>query len=196
MSGVAAIILAAGQGVRFGDEPKLLASLDGKPLVRRVAESALASAARPVVVVLGHRRAEAAAAFEGLSLVCIDNPAYRDGLSSSLKAGFAALPPETEAAVVLLGDMPRVGSGVIDRLIAAWRAADRPLAVAPTHAGRRGNPVLLDRALAPEIANLSGDTGAGPLLRNRPGVLELTVDDPAILKDVDTADALETLRSG
>lgn len=193
MSGVAAIILAAGQGVRFGQEPKLLATLDEKPLVRHVAEAALASAARPVIAVLGHRRAEVYEALEDLGVIAVDNLVYRDGLSTSLKAGFAALSPEAEAAIILLGDMPRVKAAFINRLIDAWCTADRPSAAVPTFGGRRGNPVLLSRVLAPEIANLTGDTGAGPLLRSRSSVLELMVDDPAILQDVDTPEALHAL---
>ena len=194
MSGVAAIILAAGQGVRFGREPKLLATLNNKPLVRHVAEAVLASATCPVIAVLGHQRADVAEALNELDVTALDNPAYREGLSTSLKVGFAALPPAVEAAIILLGDMPRVNARLIDRLIDTWRAAERPTAVVPTFGGRRGNPVLLSRILAPEIMSLTGDTGAGPLLRHRSGVVELATDDPAILLDVDTPKALNALR--
>ena len=197
MSGpVAAIILAAGRGVRFGEQPKTLAPLDGQPLVRHVVGAALASTARPVIAVLGHWRSDIAAALAGLEVTAVDNPAYEDGLSTSLKAGFAALPPASEAAVVLLGDMPRVSPGVIAGLIAAWRAAERPSAVVPTFQGQRGNPVLLSRTLTSDIARLTGDRGAGPLLRDRSDVFELAMDEPAILQDVDTHDALENLRRG
>jgi molybdenum cofactor cytidylyltransferase len=194
VSGVAALVLAAGCGSRFGTEPKLLALLDGKPLVRHVAEAALASQAAPVLVVVGKRAPEIIAALAGLHLSFIQNPDFAGGLSTSLRAGFAALPPTAAGAVVLLGDMPRVQRPLIDGLIAAWDGAGRPHAAVPVAGGRRGNPVLLAAALAPEIARLSGDVGAGPLLRAYPDVLEWPTDDPGVLADVDTPAELAGLR--
>jgi molybdenum cofactor cytidylyltransferase len=194
MSGVSAIILAAGRGSRFGDAPKLLADLDGKPLVRRVAEAALASRTAPVLAVLGHRATEVGAALAGLPVAIVPNPAYAEGLSTSLRAGFAALPAGAEGAVILLGDMPRIGPALIDGLLAAWAGSREISAVVPTHAGRRGNPVLLARTLAPAVAALTGDAGAGPLLRARTDVLQWPADDPAVLEDVDTPAALAGLR--
>lgn len=196
MSGVAVLILAAGRGTRFGESPKMLATLDGRPLLRHAAEAALASSARPVLVVVGHRADEVARALGGLDVAIVRNPDYADGLSTSLRAGFAALPPGAEAAIVLLGDMPRVPPSLVDALAAAWREAGRPAALVPTHAGRRGNPVLLSRALGPEIARLKGDTGAGPLLRGRPDVREWPVADAAVAEDIDTPEALDQASTG
>lgn len=192
MSPVAAIILAAGRGLRFGPEPKLLARYRGKPLVRHVAEAALASSAGSVLAVLGHEAERVAAALDGLAVTIVHNPLYADGLSTSLQAGFAALPRRAQAAVILLGDMPLVSGALIDGLVSAWRDAE-PVAVVPTTQGRRGNPVLLSRALAPEIRTLSGDRGAAPLLEGRTGVLELPIDDMAIHRDVDTPAAWRDL---
>ena len=189
----AAIVLAAGCGTRFGVAPKLLALIEGKPLVRHVAEAALASAARPVFVVLGHRAAEVGAALAGLEVVPVPNPDFAKGLATSLAAGFAALPASASAAVVLLGDMPRIGPALIEGLIAAWERAGRPSAAVPVAGARRGNPVLLSRSLAAQIASLSGDTGAGPLLRTLADVLEWPVEDPAVLQDVDTPASLAAL---
>jgi molybdenum cofactor cytidylyltransferase len=191
---VAAIILAAGQGTRFGSESKLLAELGGKPLIRHVAEAALASKAFPVLAVLGHRREEVDAVLPR-PVPRVENPDYARGLSTSLRAGFAALDQAAEAAVVLLGDMPQVTPALIDGLIDTWIAAGRPAAVVPTYDGRRGNPVLLSAALGPEIAKLTGDTGAGALLRARDDVHELPVTAASILADVDTPEALAALRS-
>ena len=193
---VAAIVLAAGRGTRFGPAPKLLASLDGKPLVRHAVEAACHAAVSPVLVVTGHRASEIEAAVVDLPIRVVPNSAYADGLSTSLQAGFAALPGGCQAAIVLLGDMPRVDAALVDRLIAAWEEAGRPAAVVPTHAGRRGNPVLLSRILAPGIAHLTGDTGAGPLLRGRADVLEFPTESGAVTLDIDTAPALERLGAG
>ena len=190
---VAALILAAGRGTRFGEEPKLLASLEGKPLVRHAADAALASSARPVILVVGSRAAAVRAACSGVAVEVVLNSAFADGLSTSLRAGFAALPAQIEGALILLGDMPRIGAALLDRLVSAWGQAGRPPALVPTYGGRRGNPVLLSRVLAPEIAALSGDEGAGRLLRGRADVVEFPVDDEAVATDVDTPEALRRL---
>ncbi len=190
---VAALVLAAGRGTRFGEEPKLLAELDGRPLVRHVVEAALASRADPVLVVTGHRADAIAAALGDVPVALRHNPAYAAGLSTSLRTGFEALADRASAIVVLLADMPRVTPALIDGLIDAWEAADRPVAAVPVADGRRGNPVLLSRALAPAIGGLAGDTGAGPLLRGMDGVLEVTVAGEGALVDVDTAEALKAL---
>ncbi|AWN41485.1 nucleotidyltransferase family protein [Methylobacterium durans] len=190
---IAALILAAGRGTRFGPEPKLLADLDGRPLVRHAAEAALASRLRPVVAILGAHAADMRAALRDLDLTCVENPDYADGLSTSLKTGLAALPGEIAAAVILLGDMPRITGADLDRLADAFADADpAPAAVVPVHAGRRGNPVLLNlRRLGPALAALSGDRGAGPLLAGRDDVLEVA-GTAGTGFDVDTPEALTT----
>ena len=133
--------------------------------MRHAAEAALASLARPIVVVTGHergcRRGGARRAGGRASRII---PPIAEGLASSLKAGVAALPESAAGALILLGDMPAVTPALIDRLIAAF--GDRPdaLAAAPIVEGRRGNPALLARALFPAIAALGGDEGARKLL--------------------------------
>jgi molybdenum cofactor cytidylyltransferase len=189
------VLLAAGLGSRFGAAPKLLADLNGKPLVRHAAEAAVAARPRPVVAVLGAHAGSVRSILEGLDLMVIENPEFRLGLATSLRVGLAALPPDCRAAVVMLGDMPRVTAGHIDRLAAAFAAAgSEPVAVVPVQAGRRGNPVLLNlQRLGRELAHLSGDTGAGPLLKGRADVLEIP-GDPAVALDVDTPAALDAVR--
>lgn len=186
MSDVAAIVLAAGRGTRFGDEPKLLARLGGRALVRHVVEAAVNSSVDPVIVVTGHRSEEVEASLHDLPVRILHNASFARGLSTSLKAGFAALPPQARAAVILLGDMPFVKSGLIDALVAGWRDRGEPAALVPTLNGRRGNPVVLSRDLRAEIENLSGDVGAGPILRGNPDVVEWPTTDPAVAQDIDT----------
>lgn len=192
---VGTVLLAAGRGTRFGASPKLLSLLDGKPLVRHAAEAAVQAALGPVVAVLGHAGAQVREALAGLPLTVVENPDYAAGLSTSLRAGLAALPEAVTGAIVLLGDMPRVGSGLPVRLAEAFRAAPvAPAAVVPVKDGRRGNPVLLNRLLlSAGIAGLTGDRGAGPLLARRDDVLELAVDEAGVLIDVDTPAALAGL---
>lgn len=188
------VLLAAGRGTRFGPEPKLLAALDGVPLVRRAAEAAIAARSRPVVAVFGAHAEAVEAALHGLDLVRLRNPDFAAGLSTSLRVGLDALPDRCLGAVVMLADMPRVTAAHIDRLADAFDAAERkPAAIVPVHEGRRGNPVLLNRRLlAPLLAGLTGDQGAGPLLKGRPDVLEIP-GDAATCLDIDTAVALENL---
>ena len=137
MPDIAAIILAAGRSLRFRAEggreiSKLVASLDGKPLVRHVAEAALASRARPVVVVTGHAQEVVEAALAGLPVVFANNAGFAAGLASSLKVGVAALPSGVAGALVLLGDMPRRRAG-------DPRSPDRRLRAAPRRARRDAN---------------------------------------------------------
>ncbi|NNM72402.1 nucleotidyltransferase family protein [Enterovirga aerilata] len=191
---VAAIVLAAGRGTRFGESPKLLAELDGKPLVRHAVEAALL-AGFPTLVVVGHRESEIRAVLADLPVTFVPNAAYAEGLSTSLKAGFAALPPDAAAALVLLGDMPKVTPLLLRELAETWERSGRPSAAVPVAAGRRGNPVLLSAALAGEIAGLTGDRGAGPLLRRLPDVVELPAESDATTLDVDTREALARLQA-
>ncbi len=200
MREVAAILLAAGQARRFAGGPgetKLAADLNGKPLIRHAAEAALASRAAPVGVVTGHAAEKIQNLLAGLDLFVVHNAAYAEGLSGSLKAGVAALPPEARGAVILLADMPLVTSVLIDTLIAAFDAAPvEPAAVVPIREGRRGNPVLIGRSLFADLAKLEGDRGARELLKTTAGlVLECPIDDAAIETDVDTREMLERLKA-
>ncbi|MBJ6126108.1 nucleotidyltransferase family protein [Microvirga splendida] len=194
MSGVAAILLAAGRGTRFGEEPKLLARLDGKALVRHVAEAAVGSKADPVIVVTGHRAEAVQAELRELPVLFVHNPVFAEGLSTSLKAGFTALPQDAQAAIVLLGDMPFVSVRLIDALVSGWHESAMPAALVPTLNGQRGNPVVISRALQPSIESLSGDVGAGLILRGRSDVVEWPTADHAVVQDIDTREEFGKLR--
>ena len=169
MTEVAAVILAAGRASRFRaaggrEATKLVAPLEGRPIVRRVAEAALQARTRPVVVVVGHAREAVEAALGGLPVETVCNPDFASGLASSLRTGLSALPPSVGGAVILLGDMPKVEPGLIDALIDAFAARPEASAAAPVRDGRRGNPVLLAQKLFGPAMDLSGDEGARKLL--------------------------------
>jgi molybdenum cofactor cytidylyltransferase len=192
---VAAIILAAGEAKRFrrsATETKLVAELEGKPIVRHVAEAALASRAHPVLLVTGHAHAQVLGALDGLLLERIHNRDPGAGLSASLKLAIAALPDAARGAVILLGDMPRIGPSLIDRLIDAFDATPvEPLAVVPVRGERRGNPALIGRGLFAAVRILDGDTGARDLIAAaRENIFELPVGDSAIEIDIDTREDL------
>ena len=185
---IAAVILAAGRSTRMGPANKLLADLNGKPLVRWVAEAALASQTRPVLAVTGHQAAEVKAALAGLDVTLVDNPDYATGLASSLRAGIRALPEATDGVLVLLGDMPRITAAHIDRLIAASASGK---IVVPAHEGRRGNPVLWPARFFLALVALEGDAGAKRLLTaHAADVHEVDLASDAIFLDIDTPDAL------
>ena len=192
---VAALVLAAGQSRRMGTLNKLLIGIDGKPMVRHVAEAVQGSQARPIIVVTGHEREKVEAALSGVGVASfVFNPDYAQGLSTSLKQGLAALPAGTEGAVVCLGDMPKVAASEIDRLIAAFNALEGRAICVPTRRGKRGNPVLLASRLFPELSSVSGDVGARDVIAAHPElVVEVEMDGDGVLTDIDTPQALARL---
>jgi molybdenum cofactor cytidylyltransferase len=193
---LAALVLAAGRSTRMGGPNKLLAEIGGRPLVRIAVEQALASHARPVIVVTGHQRERVEAALAGLDVTFVHNPDYADGMSTSVKSGIAAVPADADGAIICLGDMPQVDATLIDRLLAAFDPEKGALAVVPTMDGKRGNPVVWSRRFFPELAELGGDVGARHLIASYPeAVAEVPVAGRGVLVDVDTPDALKELRA-
>ena len=192
---IGAVVLAAGQSRRMGAENKLLAEVDGAPLLRHAVDTALASQADGVIVVTGHEAERVRAELDGQPLTFTHNPRYAEGLSTSLQAGLAALPSDVDGAVILLGDMPRVGPEHIDRLIAAFNPLEGRAICVPTQRGKRGNPVLFAQSLFDEIRHVAGDVGARHLIGTHADlVCEVPIDDEAIFTDVDTPEALADIR--
>lgn len=180
-----AIVLAAGMSVRFG-APKLLAPLDGRPLIHAALAAAFAAPARGVTVVTGGHAPAVTAAVEafGRPLRVVHAPDHGEGLSASLKAGIAALPADTAGVFVFLADMPWIPARVADRLAEALDGGAQ--AAAPTFEGRRGHPVLLSAALLEPIMALTGDHGAGHILSDLGERLALIpVADDGVVRDVD-----------
>jgi molybdenum cofactor cytidylyltransferase len=201
MSRVGAIVLAAGQASRFRagggtDLTKLVAKLDGKPIVRRAVEAALAARARPVVVVTGYARDSVEAALADLDIRVAFNPRFASGLASSLSAGLSVLPKDVVGALVLLGDMPWIEPTLIDTLIDAFLARKGPLAAVPLREGRRGNPVLLGRELFEVALRLTGDEGARRLIGalSADELVEVEASGVGATFDVDTPSDLAAAR--
>lgn len=192
----AAVVLAAGKSTRMAPFNKLLVTdRAGKPMIARVVDNVLSSAARPVIVVTGHRAEEIRAALAGRPVIFVHAEHYAEGLSASLKAGVAALPPQARAAVVCLGDMPLVTGRIIDRLLAAHDADEGRLIVLPTHHGAWGNPILWDRRFFPDLLAMTGDGGSGRAVMraHMELVAEVEVGDDSVLRDFDTKESLATL---
>jgi molybdenum cofactor cytidylyltransferase len=181
--------------------PKLLLPYAGRTILEHAVDAALGAVATPeagvgrVVVVLGPEASAARKLLEAAwpcraDLTVVANPDYRSGLASSLKAGLkialaTSCPPQ--AVVFCLGDQPRVTARTIGRLINAYLASpERPPAVVPVHAGRRGNPVLIDSRLFPELLELTGDVGARGVLERHQAEILTVLAGAEVLLDVDT----------
>jgi len=192
---IAALVLAAGMSSRMGSN-KLLADLNGKSMIRHIVEAALASQARPVVVVTGNNADAVRSVIGGLDVQFTDNPDFSKGLSTSLRSGIKSVRADCDGALVLLGDMPDVSSALIDRLIAAFDPGEeRAICVATRH-GKQGNPVLWARRFFSEILTIEGDVGARALIGTYGEmVCEVEAGDDAPLTDIDTPDALKAYRA-
>ena len=191
---IAAVVLAAGQSRRMGPQNKMLATVDGEPMIARVVDNVLASQARPVVVVTGYESARVREALAGRPVELVDNPRFAEGLSFSLRCGLRALPPDIEGALICLGDMPRVTPDQLDRLIAAFNPVEGRAICVPTVQGKRGNPVLFARRFFEAMETVSGDVGARHLIGEAPDlVCEVEMADRGVLLDIDTPAALSGL---
>lgn len=176
---IAAIVLAAGLGSRFGGR-KLQARLAGRPILQHVLDLAAAARLDPVVVVLGTDADELLAACEWHAEIRVVNPRPDDGISSSVRLGLAAIESSpAERAVVLLGDQPWL---TLEQLSAV--AGNPGPIVVPRYHGRPGNPVALDRAAWPLAASLQGDRGFSQLFADHPQDVAY-IDLPGTNPDID-----------
>lgn len=164
---VGIIVLAAGGSSRMG-RPKQLLRLEGETLVRRAADTAVASTCGPVVVVLGAHSDEVRAELEGLPVTIAENPEWEAGMGTSIAVGMAAVeaaaPSAPGAIVIMLCDQPGVTPAHLKALVSAWQRSGSP--VASEYGGAIGVPALLPSSLFPDLGRLSGAAGAKSLLRS------------------------------
>ncbi|EJK81926.1 NTP transferase domain-containing protein [Rhizobium sp. AP16] len=190
---VAVVLLAAGKASRMGEggPHKLLAEFDGMPLVRRSALTALSSGAASVAAVTGHRREEIEEALTGLAVEQVYNPDYASGMASSLVVGIGAPAAQrSDGVLVMLADMPGITSDDLKVLIAAFRQANGQAIVRAVSHGKRGNPVILPRAVYDAVMRLEGDVGARHIIETSGlAVVDVDIGDAAHL-DVDTPEAV------
>jgi molybdenum cofactor cytidylyltransferase len=193
---VTAIVLAAGTSSRMGSN-KLLADIGGKPMVRHTVAALQQASIDQIVVVTGRDSDHVIAALQGLPVICVHNPEFAHGLSTSLRRGLEVVPEDSDAVLVCLGDMPLVDEAVANRLIAAFSPAEHRSICVPVHQGMRGNPVLWGKAHLPALMGVTGDRGGKALLQLRADeVVEVEMPDRAVLTDIDTPQALDDVRSG
>lgn len=194
--GAAAVVLAAGRSTRMGAGNKLLLEIEtGVPVVRRAVEIALAAGFAPVHVVTGHEAGKVRGALDGLDCRFVHNPAYADGLSGSIRAGFhSAVGEGASGVLILLGDMPFLPSDAIAAVLVA--AADAPGAmVQAVHRGRPAHPVWLPARLAGLVETLSGDRGVRGLVAEGGEAMVSVEVGPDAAFDLDTPADYSTARS-
>jgi len=194
------LILGAGASRRMRGTDKLLEEVDGQPLIARQARIALPLGAPVLVTVpaLDHPRAAALAGIDGLTLIPVLDAA--DGLSASLKRGIAALPGAATAVLILLGDLPEIETSDLNALIATHRMApDNDIWRGTTPDGTQGgHPLLLSARLFPQVAALTGDQGARPLLKaaqDERRLCPVPLPDARAITDLDTPEAWAAWRA-
>jgi molybdenum cofactor cytidylyltransferase len=192
---VGLILLAAGGSARLG-RPKQLLEYEGKTLLRRAVETALASKCRPVVVVLGAEAEVCAKVLQGLPVGIVVNEGWQEGLASSIRVGLAALEKESpgvEAVILSVADQPQLTPALLDSLIEQQRATGKKI-VAAQYAGVPGPPALFCASLFPQLQTLQGDEGARRVLLTNPDEVVL-VPFPDGALDVDTPEDFAKLRN-
>lgn len=193
MARLAAILLAAGCSSRFGRHNKLLANIDGRPMVRVTAEALLgAGCIEEVIVVTGHDAEAVEEALEGLAVRALYNSAWRDGMGRSIARGVAGLSATPDGVAIVQADMPFLAPELIERLGATFRDCHGKSVVFPaTPSGEQRNPVLWPRRFFDRLKSLSGPEGAKSVLNEAAEFCcpVLTRDEKA-LRDIDVPDDL------
>ncbi len=195
-SHVGAVVLAAGRSARMAEAKQLL-PVGEQTVLERTLGNVRDSGADEIVLVLGFsaeiiQQQLPATLLDGLKVVI--NHYYAQGMASSLREGLSAVSPQMDAALIVLADQPFVRSATLDRIIERYRCSDAEIVI-PLLRGSRGNPVLLNRSIFPEVMALDGDTGCRAIFGSHAdGIVELDVDDAGVLLDIDSKDDYERLR--
>jgi len=196
---VAGIVLAAGLSSRFGDGNKLLATVDGEPLVVHAVRTLTGADLDAVAVVVDpdtdipEALAETDLTRGNSDVTLVENPDAAAGQATSVRRGVAWARRDHDAVVFALGDMPRVRPETVGRLVDAWRE-DEGSALAAGYDGQRGNPVLFDRQHFDALAALSGDTGGRSVFAAAADSAVVETGDPGVRIDVDTPADLDEVR--
>jgi molybdenum cofactor cytidylyltransferase len=179
------IILAAGESRRMG-YPKPLLRIGDQTFIARIAETMLEVVPRLVIVIGAHRERVRTAIPRDQRIAIVENPDYSHGQLSSLKVGLSAIQPDAAGALVHLGDHPIVRAETFRAVVDSYNRSGKPIVIA-RHDGRRGHPVIFDRAIFGELLQAPESEGARHVVNADPSrVAYVELDDPGINLDLDT----------
>lgn len=185
VSEINAIILAAGGSVRMGTG-KMLLPFRGMTIIEKVIENVLEAGIDRIIVVTGSDKEAITKLIRRLPVEQCFNEKWNEGMLSSVKCGFRALPETCRAAIVFLGDQPMIDPKTIEEVAYAFRKTGKGI-IMPVYKKKRGHPLLLDTKYYLELERLHPDEGLRALAQKFPvDVLEVETDDPAVLRDIDT----------
>jgi len=192
---ITAIVPAAGLSSRMGQN-KLLMPFAGKSLIERAVDTLMTSGVDEIVVVLGHEANLVRSRLEGKSVHFVDNPDYRAGLSTSVRAGMEAAPKGADAMMIYLADQPLLEADEVRRLVLAFAEAKRAgkSIVVPFFCNKRGNPVILDASYREMVLDVVGDAGCRRIIKRHPEqVFAVQMETDHVVRDVDTPEDFESL---
>ena len=182
---ICAIVLAGGESRRMGAH-KVLLPLGSVTVITHIVDQLLLSVVDRVFVVVGHEGNRTADELSGRSLTIVANHDYKSGMLSSVRCGIRALPEQSEAVMVALGDQPSITVQLVDDIVRCYRTAGKGILV-PVHQGKRGHPIMFSAQYCTEILDQYDDIGLRGLMCVHPeDVFELSVESPAILSDMDS----------
>lgn len=179
-----AMILAAGESIRMG-KPKLLLPFENETIIETIIHKVISSKADKILIVLGSGWERVEEKIKKFSIKTTVNPNFKKGMLSSVQWGFKALPENTRAVLVLLGDQPAISTAVIDKIIDAYQATKKGI-VLPVYKKERGHPVLIDLKYKGEVESLSHKIGLRGLVYSHPeDIMEVKVKTASVLRDID-----------
>ena len=189
---ISSILLAAGQSKRMLGENKLIKDVKGIPLIKYALNNILKSNVNEIIIILGYQNETIEKLIDKTSRVkFVFNSNYNEGISSSIKKGIKNLSEKNEAFFISLGDMPSINYNTYNQLI---KYSKDKKVIVPLFKGQKGNPVLFPKSFEKKLLSIEGDSGAKKMLEiNKKEVLNLEIDDPGIIKDLDVPSDFNSL---
>jgi len=188
---ISAILLAAGQSKRMNDENKLIKKIKGKPLIKHSVINILESSIDELIIITGHQNKILEKIIDKNDKIkIIFNSQFKTGMASSIKIGIKSLSKKTKAFFICLGDMPMVNKQIYNQLI---KFVNNKEVIIPTYKKQQGNPILFSITMKDKIMNIKGDEGAKEILKkNKDKILNLPINDQAIVKNYNTLDSFNS----
>jgi molybdenum cofactor cytidylyltransferase len=176
-------------------ESKQLLPFANTTILGTVIDHIVQSTVDETLVVLGSNRENIEEVIKDLPVKSVYNPSFKEGMLSSAQKGFGSLPEEAEAALIFLGDQPKIPTSVIDQVIRAYHSSEKGIVI-PVYDRKRGHPVLISTKYREEVSHLNPQIGLRELIHNHPeDILEVDLDSPSILEDIDTPEDYKNLKN-